>query len=68
MERKFYVLMFTADNGRAMFTTSSRKDIALRHAKRIQATVYAVPTYPVTYGWDCPTIRAIFDPIYIPSS
>jgi hypothetical protein len=67
--RKVYVLMWTEPgNGsarsRAMFATGTRKRPALKRAKALSATVYAIP-YPGT-GWDCPTIRATFDPIYVP--
>lgn len=61
MERKVYVLMFNDDDGRAMFATTTRKREALSYGRRIKATVYAIP-YP-GQGWDCPTIRATFDPI-----
>lgn len=71
--RSVYVLMWNTDSARARagawFATSTRKRSAIRRAKEInrdaphaQATVYAIP-YPGS-GWDCPTIRATFDPIY----
>jgi len=60
-ERKRYVLMFT-ENGRAMFATATVKRSAIRHAKRLHATVYAIPWPGI--GWDCPTIRAVFEPIF----
>lgn len=60
-ERKVYVLMFE-ENGKQMFATATIKRRALEHAKRLHATVYAIP-YPGG-GWDCPTIRATFDPIF----
>ena len=70
MERKVYVLMWHRDpktqpaNMRAgqFFATTTRKRIALREARKLRATVYAIP-YPGA-GWDCPTIRATFDPIF----
>jgi hypothetical protein len=63
MERKVYVVMWTSLKGVAMFGTATRKDKALAFAKGVSgALVYAIP-YP-GQGWDCPTIRATFEPIY----
>lgn len=59
MERKVYVLMFSG-----MFQTCTIKRVALKQARKVKAVVYAIP-YP-GQGWDCPTIRAVFDPIYVP--
>jgi hypothetical protein len=69
MKRKVYVLMWrdpehpiaTSERERAMFATCTQKRVALQHARRLHAAVYAIP-YP-GQGWDCPTIRATFDPI-----
>lgn len=68
MSRKTYVLMWTepgedkSPQERALFATTTRKDVAITKAKELRADVYAIP-YPGS-GWDCPTIRATFDPIY----
>lgn len=68
MTRKVYVLMWTepgddkSPRERAMFATCKRRDIAITRAKELRADVYAIP-YPGS-GWDCPTIRAVFEPIY----
>jgi hypothetical protein len=61
MERKTYVLLFRRD-GKDMIASLSTKRAALKHAKQVRADVYAIP-YPGA-GWDAPTIRATFDPIY----
>jgi len=71
MSRQVYVLMWEAPaaeategdtRSRALFATTTRKRIAIRHARRLQADVYAIP-YP-GQGWDCPTIRATFDLLF----
>lgn len=60
-ERRVYVLMFTVD-GVPHFMTARVKRHAIKRARFLHATVYAIP-YPGS-GWDCPTIRATFDPIF----
>lgn len=74
--RSVYVVMWTEQRigeprARAMFAQASRKRTAIRAANGLQRTglttgvvVYAVPA--PGRGWDCPTIRATFDPIYRP--
>jgi hypothetical protein len=68
MGRKVYVLMWVDQaaggatrRARAMFATSTRKAAALRHGRRLGADVYPIPA--PGHGWDCPTIRAVFQPI-----
>ena len=63
-ERKVYVVMWQAQ-GKAWFATATVKKLAMAAARRLEGTVYPIP-YPGR-GWDCPTIRATFDPIYVPA-
>jgi hypothetical protein len=69
MRRNVYILMwveegFGTTRERAMFAGPlTRKRQALKEAKIRRADVYAIP-YPGG-GWDCPTVRAVFEPIAV---
>ena len=65
-----YVLMWNEDRrmldprAGAMFATATVKRRAFVHARRIARVHGNVDVYRVDgWGWDCPTIRAVFSPV-----